>query len=67
MCAVLCCGQVHIHEPASKKEVHIFVLFEAPGDAVKARAGLDQRFFGGRVVSAEYFPVHKFHAQDFSS
>ena len=44
--------------------VRIFVQFTSVEAAVKARAEMDGRFFGGRQISAAYFDEARFEAQD---
>jgi len=52
--------RVEIYEDKEKNQVNIFVLFDTVADAIKARESLDKRYFGGRVVQAEFFPTSKF-------
>lgn len=51
---------VVIHETAS--HVLIFVQFGANADAAKARASLDKRIFGGKLIRAILYPLAKFQA-----
>ena len=44
--------------------VRIFVQFVRAESAAKARAEMDGRFFGGRVVRATFFPEARFEAED---
>jgi len=55
---------IHI-TPPPVRNVHIYVLFQQQSDAVKARQALDRRYFAGKVVSAEFYPLHKIHTNEF--
>jgi splicing factor 45 len=46
--------------------VRIFVQFTRVESAVKAKAEMDGRFFGGRQVTAHFFDEERFDAQDFA-
>eukprot|EP00301_Raphidiophrys_heterophryoidea_P027330 c9605_g2_i2.p1 GENE.c9605_g2_i2~~c9605_g2_i2.p1 ORF type:complete len:316 (-),score=84.04 c9605_g2_i2:80-1027(-) len=54
---------VHIGSPTSAL---IFVLFSTAIEAAKALQSLNGRWFGGRMITAEYFPEKKFVAKEFS-
>ncbi|KXS11671.1 hypothetical protein M427DRAFT_35630 [Gonapodya prolifera JEL478] len=47
-----------------EEAVRVFVKFSNLDGAKKAKAAFDGRFFGGRPVSATYYPVRKFDALD---
>jgi len=49
---------------ASDGSVKIFVSFQEPSEAETARQGLDQRFFGGRTVSALIYDQTLFDHHD---
>ena len=44
--------------------VRIFVAFGSPMEAMKAHAGLNGRFFGGRKVVANFFSPERFEKGD---
>jgi len=46
--------------------VLIFVLFKNMTDAVKAQSALDKRWFGGKVISAQFFEETKFVAKQYA-
>ena len=55
-----------MHIEKTKQEVHIFVWFGDKAAAGKARESLDRRYFGGRVVSAQFFDEKKFLEKDYT-
>eukprot|EP00455_Lapot_gusevi_P055724 TRINITY_DN9100_c0_g1_i5.p1 TRINITY_DN9100_c0_g1~~TRINITY_DN9100_c0_g1_i5.p1 ORF type:complete len:413 (-),score=101.36 TRINITY_DN9100_c0_g1_i5:29-1267(-) len=59
---------VHIDKKTSNDDeaVLIFVKFASPEAASRARSQLDKRFFGGRVVKAEFFDDGKFDRHEFA-
>jgi len=44
-----------VHKSVAKKEVHIFVLFINVADAALAQEALHRRWFGGRIVTAQFY------------
>ncbi|TYZ60566.1 hypothetical protein PybrP1_006523 [[Pythium] brassicae (nom. inval.)] len=60
-----------VHEVAARvapeHAVRIFVQFQRPADAEKARQGLNARFFGGRKVQASYYDDDKFRRLDLAA
>ena len=47
------------------EQVRIFVEFVSTQGAVAARAEMDGRFFGGRLVHASFFPEQRYDLHDF--
>jgi len=52
--------KIVIHRNKLTKKVDIFLLYQNVPVASKARESFDKRWFGGRVISAEFYPVVKF-------
>ena len=49
--------RVYIHNNQAKNEVHIYVLYQKFQEAQNAIQSLDQRYFGGRTITAESFSL----------
>jgi len=61
---VIDCEVFEYPNPSSPQEaVRIFVQFENPEQAFKALVDLDGRFFAGREIRADYYPLDKFTAR----
>jgi len=52
--------KVLIHHNKAEDSILIFVQFSNQDEAGRARQALDRRYFGGRVIQAEYYPKEKF-------
>jgi len=49
-------------DPSDGKKVNVYVQFTSVDAATKAKQALDNRFFGGNVVLANFYPQAKFDA-----
>ncbi|TPX62498.1 hypothetical protein SpCBS45565_g07005 [Spizellomyces sp. 'palustris'] len=56
--------EVPYHVP-EEEAVRIFVEFSDVGSAARAQSDLNGRFFGGRVVSASFYDVDRFYANQY--
>eukprot|EP01116_Phalansterium_solitarium_P005842 TRINITY_DN1802_c0_g1_i2.p1 TRINITY_DN1802_c0_g1~~TRINITY_DN1802_c0_g1_i2.p1 ORF type:complete len:388 (-),score=180.69 TRINITY_DN1802_c0_g1_i2:327-1490(-) len=50
----------------AKVTVKIFILFSQSAEADKATKALNGRWFGGRQIKSELFPMEKFNKQDYN-